>query len=165
MLRMVSLRVSMAALLLCVAACTTTLAPRYDQAVVDGLSGSSVQLMQLFAALASGADKTSFTSRQRGYNRLIGRFDALAVQARARPMPTRRSTQRASDYLARRGLAAVDGDEPASALAMEKIARTLAKMKQVDAKQGLSAIEVAAFKGQVLIYLDQALTYESFLKR
>jgi hypothetical protein len=38
-------------------------------------------------------------------------------------------------------------------------------MRDVDKKQGVTAFEVAAFKGQVVIYLDQALTYENFLER
>ena len=38
-------------------------------------------------------------------------------------------------------------------------------MRDTDRKQGLTAFEVGAFKGQATIYFDQAITYENFLQR
>jgi hypothetical protein len=48
---------------------------------------------------------------------------------------------------------------------MGKISETLVKMRDTDKNQGVTATEVQVFKNQVAIYLDQALTYESFLER
>jgi hypothetical protein len=48
---------------------------------------------------------------------------------------------------------------------MEEISKTMTKMRDTDKKQGVTEFEVRAFKGQVVIYLDQAITYETFLER
>jgi hypothetical protein len=38
-------------------------------------------------------------------------------------------------------------------------------MRDTDSEQGVTAIEVAAFKQQIAISMDQALTYEKALER
>ena len=66
--------------------------------------------------------------------------------------------------LASKGSSPIAGDYP-SAFAFEQIAVTYKKMKETDRERGLQPIVLQAFKGQIEIYLDQAITYESFLKR
>ncbi len=43
--------------------------------------------------------------------------------------------------------------------------KTMEKMRDTDKSQGITRTEVAAFKGQIEISLDQALTYEKALER
>lgn len=150
---------------LCLMACATTLAPNYDKAIVDGLNVTSAQLMELFAESASGTNPASFSAREKTYNKLIGKLDAMAIQSRARPVPTNKVTDKVNAALEQRGVRLIDGSDVPSATAMEKISATLVKMRDTDQKQGVTPFEVKAFRGQVVIYLDQAITYESFLER
>lgn len=146
-------------------ACTTQLAPPYDKAIADGLVSVNQQAMTLFASASSGTAADTYAQRDSTYNNLIGCLDALALQAKSRPVPKTRVNEKIKTLLGKRGISLpATGDAP-SAAALEQISITLAKMRDTDKKQGITAFEVAAFKGQVVIYLDQALTYENFLAR
>lgn len=145
--------------------CATTLAPQYDKAVVEGMTTTSTEVMEFFASVSSGTQKDTFDERKQRYANLIGRFDALEIQAKARPVPKNKITDKINDLLSKRGVSIPEDSEIPSATAMGKISATLVEMRNIDQKQGLTATEVQAFKSQVTIYLDQALTYESFLER
>lgn len=148
-----------------VTACTTTLAPNYDKAIVDGLVSANQKSMEIFASTSSGTSNSDYDKRKKTYNSLIGSIDALAIQAKARPVPKNKITEKVNEYLRSRGVEAIEGEDAPSATALEKISETITKMRDTDKKQGLTAFEVKAFKGLTVIYLDQALTYESFLER
>jgi hypothetical protein len=153
------------ALALVLAACATQLAPSYDKALVDGMASTNKEVMFLFAAASSGTSKDSFQTRAESYNKAIGSADALEIQAKARPLPKTKVTEIVNKYLAQRGLPALTDDQIPSATALHKVSETIAKMRDTDKKQGLTKLEVEAFKGQAVVYLDQAITYESFLQR
>lgn len=154
-----------ATVMLLLSACITTLAPNYDKAIVDGLVTTNQKLMEFFASTAAGTTKESFAERRKTYNGLIGSMDALVIQAKARPIPKNKITQRVNEVLEKRGIQVLEDDDAPSATALEKISATMVKMRDTDKKQGVTAFEVLAFRGQVVIYLDQAITYESFLER
>ncbi len=145
--------------------CATTLAPQYDKALVDGLTRYNTSVMEFFASVSGGTQKDTFDQRNEKYNNLVGGFDALEIQARARPIPRNKITDRINDVLEKRNISILDESESPSAVAMGKISETLVKMRETDQKQGITATEALAFKNQVIIYLDQALTYENFLER
>lgn len=151
--------------LLCLSACTTQLAPPYDQAIADGLTAVNQQAMTLFASVSSGTTSSTYSQRDSNYNSLIGSLDALVLQAKSRPVPKTSVNEKVKAFLSKRGVNLPEAGDAPSAAAMEQISVTLAKMRDTDKKQGITAFEVAAFKGQVVIYLDQALTYENFLAR
>jgi hypothetical protein len=146
-------------------ACTATLAPGYDKAIVDGLTSTNISVMELFAAISDGTKKDTYSERDAKYNLLIGHFDALELQARSRPEPNDKLIQKANKLLLKRGVPLPDSSDVPSAHALNTISKTISKMKVIDKSQGITATEVQAFKNQVSIYMDQALTYESFLKR
>ncbi len=148
-------------------ACATQLAVNYDKAIVDGLQTTSVEAMTLFAATATGVSASDFNTRANQYAALIGKLDALAIAAGARPMPKNQVSESINQLLAKRGVAPVSesASSPPSTHAIKKIAETIAKMRELDQKQGLTAYEVIAFKGQASVYFDQAITYENFLQR
>ena len=146
-------------------ACATTLAPNYDKAIVDGLVSANQKSMELFASTSSGTSNSDYVKREKTYNSLIGSIDALVIQAKARPIPKNKITEKANEYLRSRGIEVLEGEDAPSATALEMISKTITKMRNTDKKQGITAFEVTAFKGQAVIYLDQALTYESFLER
>lgn len=147
--------------------CATQLAPPYDKTVAEGLSTSNTETMTLLAATSQGTDKSTFSSREEKYNTLIGKLEALALSAGARPMPKNKGTDAISKLLEKRGGKPIDDDDstPPSAHSIKKVAETLAKMRDTDKKQGITAYEAQAFKGQIVIYFDQAITYENFLQR
>lgn len=143
--------------------CSITLAPEYDKAIVEKTSDITTETLMLFAEVSSGTKKDSFVKRENTYNELIGSFDALSLQAKARPLPNV-SLDRLNQLMKQKGMENVSGDYP-SATAFKEIALTLSKMKATDESSGLNPTVVAAFKGQIEIYLEQAITYETFLKR
>lgn len=144
--------------------CQATLAPAYDQAIVEKVTESSELTMRFFAELDGGTDSESFFVRQSTYDKLIGAFESLKLQAKARPVPNNMAMDKINASLQARGSSAITGDYP-SAFAFEQIAETFKKMKQTDRDNGIKPLALQAFKGQVEIFLDQAITYESFLKR
>jgi len=152
-------------LLISTAGCSTQLAPDYDKAIVDGLIQTNTEMMEFFASIVDGTKPQSFVDREKTYIKLIGKFDALALQAGARPIPSNEITQKITQRLEERGFTIVDDGKGPSATAMIKIAETLQKCRDTDKKQGVTKTEVALFKGQASIYMDQALTYEQFLER
>lgn len=146
--------------------CAATLAPPYDKTLVDGLKKSNIEVMTFFASVYGGTEKATFDARKKAYASLIGQFDALALQARIRGLPKdEKSIKKANESLEKRKVANIEDSEMPSATALDKISEALTVMRKTDQKQGVTATEIQGFKNNVSIYLDQALTYESFLKR
>lgn len=152
-------------LLFLLSGCAVQLAPNYDKEVVATLASSNVDAMTMFATVANGTSAQDFSNRAANYASLIGKLDALAIQANARPQPKNKITDAISSILAKRGIAVGDDANLPSVTAVKKISETISKMRDVDQKQGLKALEVQAFKGQATLYFDQAITYENFLQR
>lgn len=163
-LQVKSLRAIGAALVLAVGACTTQLAPLYDQALVEGLTSVNAKTMELMASAAGGTTKETFGSRENQYNKVIGGLDALALQAAARPVPAN-SLATAINSRGEGPGASGDTQRVPSSTALMEVSKTVSQMREVDKKQGVTGVEVQAYKGQVLIYMDQALTYEAALQR
>ena len=150
---------------LVIGGCPAQLAPSYDKALVDGLTSTNTAIMEFFASASGGTRKTTFPERKEKYSTLIGSLDALAIQAKARPVPKNKVSEKVNEVLNKRGVEIIDEGEAPSATAMTKISETLVKMRDTDEKQVVTSFEVQAFKNQVTIYMDQAVTYESFLER
>lgn len=144
--------------------CEATLAPAYDQAIVEKVTQSSDLAMRFFAEVDGGTNSESFAVREPVYNTLIGAFESLRLQAKARPVPNNVALEKINALLEAKGSSAITGEYP-SAFAFEQIANTFKRMKQTDKENGIKPLALQAFKGQVEIFLDQAITYESFLKR
>jgi hypothetical protein len=144
--------------------CQVTLAPAYDQAIVEKVIDSSEQVMRFFATLENGTQVTYFSTREATYNQLIGVFESLKIQTRARPIPDTKATARINEIFHAKGTDIINEAYP-SAYAFERIAETFRKMKKFDSEEAMDAAFIAILKGQVEIYLDQAITYENFLKR
>jgi len=149
---------------LLLASCKTYLAPNYDQVIIDKSTEAATKTFQFFAAVSDGTNANSFLSREISYNELIGHFETLKLMARARPIPKNKTTQRINKLLEEKN-GPTNSDDYPSAFAFNRIVENLVKMKATDKKSGLNAFVVQAFKGEIEIFLDQAITYESFLKR
>lgn len=145
--------------------CTVQLAPSYNRELVTGITAQNKSTMEFFALMALGAKSTTYVDRESYYIQLIGGFDALVTQANARFTPRNKFRQKANEALKNKGIPVLEEGEIPSATALGRIYTTLIKMRETDQKQGVTATEVQAFKGQIKIYLDQALTYENALER
>jgi len=151
---------------LSLSSCKTLLAPEYDKAIVETITTSSEKTMGFISEISEGTCNTDYSKREKKYNELIGAYDALKIKAKARPLPNNVATKKINELLGKKGSPTISGDYP-SAFAFEKISETLQKMKETD-KDTTKCIKpgaLKAFKGQIEIFLDQAITYESFLKR
>ena len=146
------------------AACTVQLAPAYDRSLVDDIESASADVMSLFASASGGTEAGTFVTREPAYNKAIGTFDALAIRAGARPIPDSSALEKVNKELEKRGVAPLDGQIP-SVPALQLVAKSVTKMRDTDKKEGLKPLAVEAFKGQVVISLDQVLTYEKYLER
>ncbi|WP_055437570.1 hypothetical protein [Lacinutrix algicola] len=146
------------------ASCKTYLAPTYNQVIVDKATEATTETYLFFATVTGGRDKDSYSRREDTYNTLISKFETLNLLAKARPIPSNKTTQRINNLLAERNSLSSSNDYP-SAFAFNRIVENLVKMKETDQSSGLNPIVIEAFKGEIEIFLDQAITYESFLKR
>ena len=153
-------------LVLLLMGCTVTLAPPYDKDLVDGIKKTNTDVMTFFALMSGGTKKETFDQRNETYASLIGRFDTLAIHARIRLIPKDAGAVKKIGALpVEPGGFDLSGSETPSFTALLKISGALTKMREVDQKQGVTAVEVQGFKREVSIFLTQALVYENFLKR
>jgi hypothetical protein len=152
---------------LTISGCTVQLAPSYDKTIIDGLTAANVETLTLFASVSSGVDGSGYAKREVTYNEIIGEFDALRIQALARPTPR--------PLLAKVfGMGPSENSKPTdiekldtapSIPAMESIIKTITKMRDDDSKGKLNENLVQGFKRSYEISIDQALTYEKALER
>lgn len=154
-------------LLWALVACSVPLVPPYDKAVTEALNVAVAESMTLFANVDHGVQKDDFANRAERYAQVIGKLDALAIAANARPVPKNQVSDKLNSVFDKILPSTADGTEVRipSVHAIRKISETIVKMRDTDMNQGLSRYEVIAFKQQVSIYFDQAMTYENFLQR
>ena len=160
------LRIAILAVALAVAGCGIRLAPTFDRTMVDGLAKANEDAMTLFATVGSGTRPNTFPRRERTYDELIGKIDALRLQAQVRPNPqtppgaTLLFTGNAS--MQQRATDAMTAPTPAILVTMM---RTITMMRETDRKAGLLPIVVPNFKREFEISMEQAITYEKALER
>lgn len=155
-----------ALVLLLVAGCAIKLAPNYDKTIVDGLTKANQDTLILFASVSSGTTAATFPDREATYNDLIGAFDALRIQANARPTPR-------PYVLQILGLGHAEDKQPQDIDVLQtptpgilqQIVATLTRMRDNDEAKGLSAAIITGFKNSYETSIDQALTYEKALER
>lgn len=148
--------------LLFLASCSVQLTPPYTPDLVDGLSQVNTQAMTFFASVRNGTTEDKFFIREGRYNLLIGQLDALKTQSDARPEPSSFLSQMLGGS-PEPGEGIAKFDTPTGDV-IQTMSDALVKMKETDQKQGLTGMEVTAFRGIILISMDQALTYERALQ-
>src|SRR4051812_26135642 len=74
-------------ILLLATSCAVSLAPRFDQGIIDNLSTTSTEVFQLLSEVSEGTTNADFNKREEEYNQVIGKLEALALQINARPVP------------------------------------------------------------------------------
>ncbi len=147
-------------------ACTVQLAPDYDKSVVDGLTSANQQVLTFFASISDGTTPATFSNRDATYATLIGKFNALQIEAAARPNPQPLFLK----YLGFGGA----GDKPIDPADQLKaptpgilanIVTKLTEMRAQDKSGPLASDVIAIFKNSYTLSITQALTYEKALQR
>jgi hypothetical protein len=157
-------------ILLITTRCAVSLAPRFDQGIIDNLSITSTEVFQLLSEVSDGTTNADFNKREEEYNQVIGKLDALALQINARPVPDNKTVDKiiskANSSLQKKGTTLISVNQTApSATALKNVTANVTKMKQTDKLQGITATEALAFKNNIELFFDQALTYERFLNK
>ena len=145
-------------------ACTTQLAPGYDKNIVDGLTGTNEQTMTLFASLSESGG-SPFSGREATYNAIIGKFDALRLEAMARPNP---QPPGLGFLIGSNNKTGSNISERLKAPTPDILAKTVAeltRMRNQDKAGLLTADLVALYKNSYELSFSQALTYEKALQR
>lgn len=154
------------AFLILLAACTVRFAPDFDRGILNGLIEANEQTLVLFATVSAGVTSDTFQQRETTYNGLIGKFDAVRVQALSRPTPR--------PIVAKLlGIGTSQDSRPdeieildaPTAQILETVIDTLTMMRDTDADSGLARSKVEGFKRSYEASIDQALTYEKALER
>jgi hypothetical protein len=146
--------------------CQIQLVPQHDPAIVTGLTAANEKTLQLFAALSRPGARTPYPEREATYDELIGSFDALRVQAAARPVPE----SRIAGLLVSRSAADLKPEDierlqnPTPDI-LQTIIDTLARMREVDSEGRLSAGMLPGFKNSYELSIDQTLTFEKALEQ
>jgi len=150
------------------AGCAVRLVPAYDAAIVEELAAANRQTLQLFAEVSEGVPSDTYEERKATYNAIIGAFEALRVQASARPVPRPLIAQ----WL---GIGGAEGKEPSEIEKLQNptpgilatVVETVTRMRSVDKdpERALSETLVEGFKQSYEISIEQALTFEKALER
>ena len=116
--------------------------------------------------MSSGASRKSYSKRQKQYDDLIGKIDALRIQSQARPMPRPLASQvlglGPSPQTPPQEIEVLEA--PTTGI-LERLSGTLNSMRDHDKQFGLTPMLVIGFKQRFAISMDQALTYEKALER
>lgn len=149
--------------------CAAQLAPQYDQAILDGLISMNKNAQTFFASLGTGVSKDTYPKRADTYAKLIGSLNALEIQVKSRPIPPRADLASFNALLSKNGVPAIPNDPKftnyPSARAINDASKSLQQMQMMDQDTGLRGFQLTSIKNDATIYLTQAITYETFLKR
>ena len=146
--------------------CTVQLAPDFDKTIVDGLTSANEQTLILFASISSGTASSPFSAREVTYNSIIGQFDALRVEATARPTPQPLILK----YLGlgahpSQASSATDHLTSPTPDILANIVDKLTRMRDQDKAGPMTADIIAIYKNSYELSINQALTYEKALQR
>jgi hypothetical protein len=149
--------------------CAVKLAPEYDKAIFDGLTKANEEAMTLFASVAAGATKATFSKREAAYDSVIGTLDAVRLQVTSRVTPespalmsaiVQRTAPSGNAATTVAGLPAIPSQG-----SLARMIQTVTSMRNVDSHYNLTPMLVMGFKMRFEISMEQALTYEKALNR
>lgn len=149
--------------------CATQRAPSYDQAILDGLISVNKAAQTFFASLGQAVPKETYQKRADTYANLIGSLNALEIQVKSRPLPPGADLVKINVILSQNGVQQIPSDPRftnfPSARAIDDASKSFQQMRKMDEDNGLRGSQLVAIKNDATIYLTQAITYETFLKR
>lgn len=152
-------------ILINLSACSVKLAPNYNKGIVEGIISANKDAMEFFSSIEDGTDNKAFSKREEKYDKLIGSFESLSTQVRARKIPKNNVKSKVDAVLTKRGIAVLSAADYPSADAIDKAVTSLKTLKKTDKIKDIGSGAIAPFKNEIAISVDQALTYEQFLER
>lgn len=156
-----SLRALLLGVVLALMGCTAALTPSYDAELVSGVNEANEQALILFSKVSGGSSAARFAALSPTYDEIIGKFDALRIRAAARDVPPM------GQQIAAR-LCPDDPDPSACANAspgsLQTIVQNFQRMKQEHQQNGLTSLEVQAFKNAYETSIEQVLLVETALQ-
>lgn len=152
---------------LALAACTISLVPGYDQALVDGLDGANAKALTLFASLEGGSTKEEFADYKERYAEVIGTFESLRERSKSRQIPP--LATRLSKIAIVRDVCDSRGD-PTSCLnvtpaSLDRVLEVLREVRDAHRAAGIEADTIRPLRRDYQTAMEQALTIENALKR
>lgn len=150
------------------AGCQASLAPSYDPALIAGVNAANQEALVLFSEVSTGAPTARYATLAPKYDALIGKFDALRLQAEARDVPP--LGRRIAKALTAKNeqLAEICGEDAincvnASPRSLEAIVNNFARMKTSTRTKDLTAETVTLHKNAYEISIQQVLVVETAL--
>ncbi len=152
------------------AGCTTMLAPAYDQSIANELVAENNDIQALLVSVGTEVPASTYPAREPAYDHVIAELNATELQIRARPLPSADALKKTQAVLGRLHLAPLASADPGfsdypSARSIHDLSDSVTHMRDADKADGLRGGELNAFKNSAKIFLTQAITYETFLKR
>ncbi len=148
------------ALFFLVAACSAQFTRSYDAALVSGLNAANEEALVFFSEVSVGVSAGRFADLASRYDSLIGKFEALSLQSKARPVPA--FGLRLSSKLPGCGNAGECLDS--SNAALDEIVGIFEGMKGDNRSLGLTAAAVQINKAGYQIAIEQVLVIENALE-
>lgn len=148
-------------------ACAIKLAPDYDRSIIDGITDANEQALILFAKVESGSLPGGYASRADAYDTVIGKFEALAIQIKARPYP-RTQIEQIFGIVPSTGTQPEDLrplEVPPSYNSIQTASTTLTRMRDRDKGGKLTRGEAEGYRNAYVTSIEQAITYEKALER
>ncbi len=155
------------ALLFVLSGCAIKLAPSYDKSIIEGLTAANEKALVFFASVADGTSGASYSKREETYADLIGKFEAIGVQAKSRPYPRSQLEQLLGSGPSI-GISTEEIrllDQAPTVYAIEKIVVVFSDMRKFDKTGRLSKLIVEGQKNRYEISITQAFVYERALER
>ena len=150
---------------LSISGCAVQLAPTFNKDIVTGITVANKDALEFLSSVDAGTTQSTFANRKDKYDKLIGSFESISTQIKARPIPSNKVKDKVNELLSKRGVPALaDADYP-SLMALEEVVKNLKKMKDKDGSSDMGKPVIDVFKSALNISIDQALTYENFLER
>lgn len=152
---------------LMLAACTISLVPTYDQALVDGLNKANTETLTLFAELETASGPETFPTYQEHYASVIGQFEALEQRAAARqipPLAERLLKLKAVEKLCGPGIDATECVN-VTPKRLKNIVVGLRVLRDLHRANGLKSDSVELARGNYDPAIQLALSVENALKR
>lgn len=148
--------------------CEGGLTPAADQSLIDGVNSANQEALALFSEVSAGAPTTRSEAVAPKYDALIGKFDALRLQAEARDVPP--LGRRIAKALAAKNAKLVDlcGTDAATCVnfspqGLDAIVNNFERMKSTTRTKGLNVESVKLHKNAYEISIQQVLVVETAL--
>lgn len=145
--------------------CVTMVPPPYDKGLSDEIASVNAAIMRFFASVSEGTSADSYKDREEKYNILIGKLDALIIEARSRPTPEKKVLEEVSSCLKCGNVSITRDITEVSPLAISEVKKKMVEMRKADKDKGLKDDVLRDYETYIKKNIKEALIYENCLER